>query len=1045
MIQHTSYAPAPDPLDAAVIDEVRQLLAAELGDAAEQLSDAELRAYLVDLIAAADDGAPPTCIQALFERQVERAPQALALVAADGRLTYQELNVRANQVAAHLRHLGVSTGALVGICATRSLEMVIGILGILKAGGAYVPLDPAYPHERLAFIIKDTAIPVLLTQQRLRDALPAHAARVVCLDADWPLIAQRSQANPVAPDLAGHLAYVIYTSGSTSTPKGVLIGHAGLAHYAQAMREPLSISADDVYLHTASFAFSSSVRQLLVPLAHGAAVVIAAAEQIGDPLALFELVRRQGVTIMDMIPSYWRSCVYALRHQDAATRATLLGNRLRLICSASEPLLSDIPDAWSHEFMHRARLMNMFGQTETTGIVAVYPIPHRPAGRVKVVEIGRPIDRTQLYLLDANLQIVPPGIAGEVYIGGAGLALGYLNQPGLTAARFLPDAFSGLAGARLYQTGDLACYAADGTIEFLGRRDHQVKIRGVRIELGEVEGVLRQHPLVDDAVVVAREDVPGDKRLVAYIVPTTPHPPSSIVGELRSFMQAKLPAYMIPWAFVVLAALPRMPNGKLNRQALPPPDLTRPDLDRVYVAPRTPVEEALAQVWAEVLRIQQIGIYDHFFELGGDSILAMQVIVRANQAGLSLTPRQLFLHTSIAELARVVGSAPAVQADQGLVTGPVPLTPSQHWFFELNLSAPHHFNQAHLFEVHAPLTPAVVEQAVRHLLAHHDALRMRFVHEADGWRQFNQGVAEPAPFAWFDFSALPEPEQQAAIESAAMELQLSLDLLAGPLIRVALFELGAGRPCRLFIIIHHLVMDGVSRRIVLEDLYNACLRISEGQPVQLPPKTTAFKHWAERLSAYARTPKLDQELDYWLAKSRACVAPLPVDHTDGAYTLDSSDVVSMVVSIEETRALLQDVPRAYRTQINDLLLTAVLHTFSDWTATSTLLVDVVGHAREPIFDDVDLSRTVGWCSATFPVLLERATGNTAAQTLRAVSEQLRRIPGQGIGYGLLLSMRGDPALAAQLGAMPQPQVVFSYTASSIKPWPAHRCSRRRPS
>ncbi|ARV58502.1 non-ribosomal peptide synthetase [Nostocales cyanobacterium HT-58-2] len=595
------------------------------------------------------------CIHELFEQLVERTPDAVAVMFADQQLTYRELNSRANQIAHYLRTLGVGPEVLVSIFVERSLEMVVGLLGILKAGGAYVPLDPTYPKERLAFMLHNSQPLVLLTQESLKTELPEHTAQVVCFDGDRQSIAQHSQANLNQTATTANLAYVIYTSGSTGKPKGVQVTHANLCHYAQAMGQALGITTEDVYLHTASIAFSSSVRQFMVPLAQGATVKIATSQERTDPRALFAGMKQYDVTVIDIVPSYWRNCIHTLDSLEPQTRQALLDNKLRLIVSASEPLLSDIPTQWRFGFQHQAQLINMFGQTETCGIVATYPIPAQQDERVKIVPLGRAIANTQIYLLDSHMQPVPVGMPGELHIGGLGLARGYLNRPELTDEKFIPDPFTQKEGARLYKTGDLARFLSDGSIEFIGRSDYQVKIRGFRIELGEIEAVLNQHPAVLQTVVVAREAVRGEKRLVAYVVPN--QEPAPIVSDLRHFLKEKLPEYMVPFAFVLLESLPLTPSGKVNRSALPAPELAKPEPEANFVPPRDELERQLAQIWEDVLHVHPVSIHDNFFDIGGHSLLAVHLFAQIEQKfGKKLPLASLFQSGTVETLAMMLRS-----------------------------------------------------------------------------------------------------------------------------------------------------------------------------------------------------------------------------------------------------------------------------------------------------------------------------------------------------------------------------------------------------
>src|ERR687886_738282 len=949
------------------------------------------------------------CVHQLFEAQVEQTPEAMAVVFEDQQLTYRELNRRANQVAHHLRSLGVGSDVLVGICVERSLEMVVGLLGILKAGAAYVPLDPSYPAERLAFMLEDAQVPILLTQQRLVSRLPKHGAKAICLDADWEIIAQESTENSTSNVKADNLAYVIYTSGSTGKPKGVQIEHQGLLNLVFWHQRAFAVSSAERATQIAGPAFDAAVWELLPYLTTGASIYIANEETRISPVQLRDWLITSAITIT-FLPTPLAESVLSLDWPSNTALQTLLtgGDKLHNYPSPSLPF----------------KLVNNYGPTENTVVTTSGGVSSTKQSD-RTPTIGRPIANTQVYLLDKNLQPVPVGIPGEIYVGGASLARGYLNHPDLTALSFIPNPCSNTQSRRLYKTGDLARYLPDGNIEFLGRLDDQVKIRGFRIELGEIESVLGQHPAMQETLVVVREDIPNNKRLVAYGVPKQSPAPS--MQELHHFLKQQLPEYMVPSAFVLLDALPLTPNGKVDRRALPAPDTTRPELAGAYVAPRTSVEELLAGCSADVLGVGKGGIHDNFFEVGGDSILSIQIIARAKQAGLALTPKQLFGHQTIAELATVAGTTSVFQAEQGLVTGEVLLTPIQRWFFEQEFAEPHHWNQAMLLEVPPTLDLVLLQGVVQQLLVHHDALRLRFVRSASGWQQINALPDEAVPCTWVDLSSLPEAEQTPAIEAAATELQASLNLESGPLVRVALLDLGLNQPSRLLFVIHHLAVDGVSWRILLEDLQTGYQQLSRGEAIALPPKTTSFQNWAQSLSEYAQSPALEQELDYWLDSSRSAVAPLPVDYPAGrdANTVTSACNVSVLLSTEETRALLQEVPKAYHTQINDVLLTALVQTFAQWSGDHCLLVDLEGHGREEILEAVDLSRTVGWFTTIFPVLLELQEDDPG-EALKSVKEQLHGIPHRGIGYGLLRYLKEDAAITEKLRVLPQPEVSFNY-------------------
>jgi non-ribosomal peptide synthase protein (TIGR01720 family) len=482
---------------------------------------------------------------------------------------------------------------------------------------------------------------------------------------------------------------------------------------------------------------------------------------------------------------------------------------------------------------------------------------------------------------------------------------------------------------------------------------------------------------------------------------------------------------MVPSTFVMLDALPLTSNGKLNRRALARPDSLGRSSQASFTEARTHVEQLLARIWAEVLDLDRVDIHENFFELGGDSILSMQVITRANRAGLQFRPKQLFQYQTIAELAKLAGPMSATEAEQGPVTGPVPLTPIQHWFFEQDLANPHHWNTAMLLQVRQALDPNLLKQAAQRLLVHHDALRLRFVPGMSGWYQTDAHPEDQeVSFSCVDLSTLSDSEQAAAIEATAARLQASLNLSTGPLLRFALFELGSEKSGRLLIIIHHLAVDGVSWRILLEDLQTACKQLSCGKVILLPPKTTSFKGWAERLTQYGRSSPLRAEQEYWLAQTSAEIVPIPRDYPMSANTEASARTVTASLSIRETRALLQEIPKVYDARINDLLLTALTQVLAQWIGVRTVLINLEGHGREDIFEGLDLARTVGWFTTIFPVLLTGAADPDEA--LKAIKKKLRSIPNRGIGYGLLRYIGANAPIAAKLKAQFQPEVSFNY-------------------
>jgi non-ribosomal peptide synthase protein (TIGR01720 family) len=640
------------------------------------------------------------------------------------------------------------------------------------------------------------------------------------------------------------------------------------------------------------------------------------------------------------------------------------------------------------------------------------------------IPIGRPIAGTSIYLLDDRLKPVPEGVAGEICVGGAGLARGYLNRDDLTAEKFVPSPF--VDGERLYLTGDVGVWLPDGNLEVIGRKDNQVKIRGYRIELGEIESVLDQHPLVKESAVLAHAADGGHKRLTAWVTATS----AIEIGDLKAMLRSRLPEFMMPSAFVVLDRMPITANGKIDRKALAALVGRVPAPDGPAAAPQDPTQETLVKIWQEVLGVERVGIHDNLFDLGGDSILVIQIVSRAREAGLKLSPNQLFDHQTIARLSTVAVVTPAgsgLVGEQGAIEGPARLTPMQAWFFEQAFAEPHHFNQSAFLEVPADLAPAAVEAATAAIVAHHDALRLRFARHGGHWSAEYTAPSGDAPFDTVDLSGIAADRLDAALQQAVRATQSSLDLATGPLMRVRLIRLGGGRASRLLVAVHHLVVDGVSWRILLGDLNTACSQHQRGEAVSLPAKTTSYRRWSEELVVLAGALSA-ADSTYWLSAEWGLAAALPLDHPALARgnTVAFARNVTCSLDPETTNALVHDVPRAYSTEINDLLLAALAITFRPWTGTDGLLIDLEGHGREELLKDGDTSRTVGWFTSQFPVLLKTGAGDPPGDVIKSVKEQLRAVPRRGAVYGVLRYLSPDAALVSRLRALPGPEILFNY-------------------
>ena len=948
-------------------------------------------------------------VHGLFAAQAQRTPQANALTFAGQHLSYAELDQHANRLARALRERGVGPQVRVGLALERSLEMVVGLLAILKAGGAYVPLDPEYPLDRLHYMIEDSRIGLLLGQRALFDslgALPEGVARW-SLEDDAASLLTYSDAPLANLTLAQHQAYLIYTSGSTGKPKGVVVSHGEIAMHCQAVISAFGMRSDDCELHFYSINFDAASERLLVPLLCGARVVLRAQGQWGAE-DICQLVREQQVSILGFTPSYGSQLAQYL----ASTGQQL---PVRLVITGGEALTGDHLQRIRQAFTPQ-QLFNAYGPTETVVMPLACLAPETLPGDAASVPIGQVIGARTAYILDEDLALLPQGGIGELYVGGAGLAQGYHDRPGLSAERFVADPFSSLGG-RLYRTGDLVRLRADGLVEYVGRADQQVKIRGFRIELGEIESRLQEHADVDEAVVLAL-DLPGGKQLVGYLVCAQANATGDAQASLRDAVKAHarrhLPDYMVPAHLVLLEQLPLMGNGKLDRRALPAPDLEL--AQQHYQAPANPLEAQLAQVWGEVLNVPRIGVQDNFFELGGDSILSIQVVSRARQLGLQFTPRDLFQHQTIQTLASVVtlSEAPST-VEQGAREGGTGLTPIQHWFFDSEVVQPQHWNQAVLLQTRQPLRPEALEQALAALLEHHDSLRLRFAQVNGRWQaEYVQPSAQPllwtATVASFN-----------DCQALYTDVQRSLDLEQGPLLRALLVSDGEGAQ-RLLLAIHHLVVDGVSWRVLLEDLQ----ALYRGD--KLAAKTHAMSDWAARLAHYASSDSLRDELGWWQGQLGSARHELPCDHPQGSNLHRHARTLSIGLDVEQTRQLLQQAPAAYHTQVNDLLLTALARTLCRWSGDDEVLVQLEGHGREGLFEDIDLTRSVGWFTNAYPLALSPQAGEgdlARAGSIKRIKEQLRQVPHKGIGYGVLRYLADEPE-REQMAALPQARITFNY-------------------
>ena len=990
------------------------------------LTPAEKQQTLVEWNGTKAEYPQDRCIHQLFEQQAERTPDAVAVVFEDQKLTYRELNERANQLAHYLQQLGVKSEVLVGICVERSLLTIVGILGILKAGGAYVPLDPANPIERTAFILQDASVSVLLTQETLLETLPSYSCQVVCLDANCPAIAQNSTDNPNSHATAENLAYVIYTSGSTGQPKGVLVTHANVVRLFAATQSWYNFSEGDVWTLFHSYAFDFSVWELWGALIYGGRLVIVPYFVARSPIAFYELLCRERVTVLNQTPSAFRQLMQA-------EESVQTGNNLSLrwVIFGGEALELPSLKPWFERHGDKSpQLVNMYGITETTVHVTYRPLSLADLNGPGSV-IGSAIPDLQLYILDKNRQLVPVGIPGEMYVSGAGVARGYLNRPDLTAERFISNPFSENPEARLYKTGDLARYLPNGDIEYLGRIDTQVKVRGFRIELGEIEAQLNRHPAVRESSVLLREDAPGDKRLIAYIVPNSET--TLTTGELHVFLKEKLPDYMVPAAFVLLEAFPLTINGKVDRRALPEPDTARPDLAEAFVAPQTAEEKALAEIWEKILGVEKVGIRDNFFALGGDSIRSIQVQSLAQKQGLRFSLQQLFEYQTIEAIVRELKATEfkelepsksqafslILPADKQQIPDNVedayPLTALQmgmifHSEYSQESAIYHDIFSFHL---KAPLEIQVLQAAIEYLLKRHPVLRTSF--QLTGFNEPLQLVHQKVeiPLQVEDLRHLSNSEREAALNAwFEGERNRHFDWKTPPLMQFQIHRY-TQETFQLTFAFHHAILDGWSVGLLLTELfqqYFLLLGTTGGSAAVLPQ--SAFRDFValERASVAS-----EEHQRFWKEKLSDCtIAVLPRWQKFPREARIRQICTQKVAIPPEISEGLKQLANWAGVPLKSVLLAAHLRVLSLLCGQSDVLAGLVANGRP---EETDGERICGLFLNTLPFRLQ-LSGGTWIDLVQQVFEAERE----------LLPYRRYPLAEIQrnFGGQPLFETAFNY-------------------
>ncbi|WP_373296659.1 amino acid adenylation domain-containing protein, partial [Streptomyces sindenensis] len=1036
-----------DLFDAATVatlcDRLERLLTAVADDSSAALSGVEIlstgerREILGEWSGTARD-LPDATFPEQFADQVARTPLAPAVTFGSTTLCYEVLDARSNRLARELIARGAGPEQRVAIALPRSAELVVAILAVVKSGAAYVPVDIDYPADRIGYMLTDAAPALLLSTSAV--GLPAVGMPVLMLDDAEEAAAVEGRAATAVTDADRHTplsqdhpAYVIYTSGSTGRPKGVVVAHRGIAGLRSSAAAAFDVRPGGRVLQFASVSFDAAFAEIAVALLTGAELVLAPKERLlpGEPLA--ELLAEHAITQVTL---------------PAAALAAMPDGSLPAGMSltvAGEALPPEQVRRWSTG----RRMVNGYGPTETT-VAASYAVL-TPGGaecaawrEESVPPIGRPVVNARAFVLDGALRPVPVGVPGELYVSGPGLARGYLGRPDVTAERFVALPFGG-DGTRMYRTGDIARWRSDGQLEFVGRADDQIKLRGFRIEPGEIEAILTRRPDVGQAVVVLREDIPGVRRLVAYLVPAV-GAGSADENAAREELAAAVPDHMVPSVFVTLDALPLTPNGKVNRKALPAPTADRTEAVRL---PRTPAEHTLCGLFAALLGLteSEVGADDNFFHLGGDSIASIQLVARARKAGLVITAQDVFQHRTPAGLATVATAEDAAPLEEaGAGTGAIELTPITAWLRDRKVPMDG-FSQSMVLLSPAGLTRPQLSAALQALVDHHDALRLRLTVTGSG--QDPEWNLETLPRGAVDADMLIERIDVRGLDTASFEVALAehgrraverLAPDAGTVLRALWLDAGSGRQGRLALVVHHLAVDGVSWRILLPDLTAAVQAVQAGEPPELEPVRTSLRTWARRLHEAAREPAREAELDAWLGRLGGPDPLLGAEAPDPARDVASTvRTVEVSLPAELTRGLITKVPAVFHAGVADVLTTALAQAVAahrrvtDADAPTGVLLALEGHGREDIVPGADLSRTVGWFTSAYPVLVDAGepgpldaspAGAAAGAALKRVKEQLRAIPDHGIGYGLLrhLNERTAPLLAAA----GTPQISFNY-------------------
>ncbi|MES9776970.1 amino acid adenylation domain-containing protein, partial [Bacillus velezensis] len=974
--------------------------------AISMLTAPERNRILSDFNGMTDQQLPEKTVHELFITQARKTPDAAALISGETLITYKELDDWSNKIARALQKRQIGPDAAVGIVIPRSPEQVAAVFGVWKAGGAYVPIDPEYPEERKQYIISDSGTALLLTAHGAIEHVPDRFNGEVLALEDI----QEQDASPVqslsAPE---DLAYIIYTSGTTGRPKGVMVEHRSVSQTLQWRSGFYDLNEKDTILQLFSFSFDGFVTSMFTPLISGAKAAVLAEDEARDILAIKHYLASYRITHMIIVPVLYRTLLDVLEPGDAES--------LRIVTLAGEAVDQNIISR-SLSVCPHTELANEYGPTENS----VATTAARHIEQSENITIGRPIEHSHVYILNGD-HPQPIGVTGELCISGSGLARGYRNLPKQTARAFVQDPFQ--KNRRMYRTGDLAKWLPDGTLQYIGRMDEQVKIRGYRVELKEIESALTGIKGVKEAAVTALPASAGQTELCAYIVTEEGTESETVQQALRN----EMPAYMVPAFFETLEALPVTPNGKLDRRALPEPR-KKAHTGRAFTEPESDMEKELSAIWSEVLGTENIAADQSFFELGGDSIKALQVSARLHQAGKQIAVKDIFSRPTIRELAPYVRTE-RQPVSQAPAEGEVKWSPIHKWFFTQDMKEANHFNQSVMLTRANSIDEGALRKTLKAITVHHDALRLVCIKDEEkGLLLFNR-PADLADEQLYSLTILEmegdEHEKERFVKRRVAELQRNMDLENGPLVQAGLFRSEAED--YLFLTVHHLAVDGISWRILLEDLASAYEQAISGQEIKLPPKTMSFKTYTEQLADYAESKQLLQQAEYWREIEHYETESLPYEQADLSQTpAKKRNTVSFTLTESETDALLKDVHSAYNTDTQDVLLASAVLAIQKWSPRHALKIALEGHGRQSEQAGADISRTVGWFTSIYPVLFRSGAYEPLEEyeirTLKTVKDTLRRIPDKGNGYGVLKYL--TPPKLAGMTFGKAPEISFNY-------------------